>query len=555
MPIHFERLIINVVKQTNLSVMNKCDITLMEFYKDIDNCFNALGTYYVKPTMLFKYVYYYYLNPRTILVKHRFNKESLRYLLNMIKLKYKQSIIHPGEMVGIVAAQSIGEPTTQMTLNTFHFAGVASKSNVTRGVPRIEEILSLTDNPKNPSITVALPEGKDSNINAQDIMYRLEYTILRDVVKSIGIYFDPKPETTHIESDRVLIEHFAEFEKMIMGCQNIEPGKDVYSKWVIRIEIDKNELIDRNITMDDINYAIKTIYDDDVKCVYSDYNSNNLIFRIRLKTFLLNKKKLTTQNVLDQTDKIYILHAIQENMLDNIIIKGIKDISKVHLRKQQNTVKKIDGEYQQKESWVLDTDGSNLIDILALDYIDPSNTTSNHIQHVYKILGIEAARQTILNEITEVLEFGGDYVNYHHLEMLCDRMTYSSSLISIFRHGINNDDIGPLAKASFEETPEMFLRAARHAELDNMRGISGNVMSGQKGYYGTNLSQLLLDTESIINMKSKTMNKEFDIDSEFKLQEQSTDQCSINKLEINENIDPVNFVNTGKINDDYDLGI
>ena len=556
LPVHFERLIENVAKQTNLSHLTKCDISPLQFYEKIDKCFDSLSSYYVKPTALFKIMFYYSLTAKNILIKYRFNNESLIYLLNMIKLKYKQSIINPGEMVGIVAAQSIGEPTTQMTLNTFHFAGVASKSNVTRGVPRIEEILSLTDNPKNPAVTVALPPGKDTNINAQDIMYRLEYTILRNVVKTIGIYFDPKPEMTHIESDKVLLQHFTEFERMVRECQNIEEGKDdLYSKWVIRIEINKEELLDRNITMDDVSFAIKSVYNDDVKCVYTDYNSDNLIFRIRLKNFILNKKKVSTQNTLDQTDKIYILHAIQENMLDNIIIKGIKDISKVHLRKQQNSVKKVDGEYIQEETWVIDTDGSNMLDILALDYIDPSNTTSNHIQQVHKILGMEAARQTILNEITEVLEFGGDYVNYHHLEMLCDRMTYSTELISIFRHGINSDNIGPLAKASFEETPEMFLRAARHAEVDNMRGISANVMMGQQGYYGTNASQILLDTSMIINTKSKSLNEKLDVDNEFKLQEQTTDSCAMNKLDISENIDSSNTTHSGEIHNDYDLGI
>ena len=556
LPVHFERLIENVAKQTHLSHLIKCDISPLQFYEKINECFESLSSYYVKPTLLFKIMFYYSLTAKNILINYRFNHESLIYLLNMIKLKYKQSIINPGEMVGIVAAQSIGEPTTQMTLNTFHFAGVASKSNVTRGVPRIEEILSLTDNPKNPAVTVSLPPGKDTNINAQDIMYRLEYTILRNVVKTIGIYFDPNPEMTHIESDKVLLQHFTEFEKMVRECQNIEEGKDdLYSKWVIRIEINKEELLDRNITMDDVNFAIKSVYNDDVKCVYTDYNSDNLIFRIRLKNFILNKKKVSTQNTLDQTDKIYILHAIQENMLDNIIIKGIKDISKVHLRKQQNSVKKVDGEYVQEETWVIDTDGSNMLDILALDYIDPSNTTSNHIQQVHKILGMEAARQTILNEITEVLEFGGDYVNYHHLEMLCDRMTYSKDLISIFRHGINNDNIGPLAKASFEETPEMFLRAARHAEVDNMRGLSANVMMGQQGYYGTNASQILLDTSMIINTKSKSLNEKLDVDNEFKLQEQTTDSCAMNKLDISENIDSSNTTHSGEIHNDYDLGI
>ena len=79
------------------------------------------------------------------MITHRFNKKMLEYLLDIIYLTYKKAIVNPGEMVGMIAAQSIGEPTTQMTLNTFHYAGVSSKSNITRGVPRIEEILSLTE--------------------------------------------------------------------------------------------------------------------------------------------------------------------------------------------------------------------------------------------------------------------------------------------------------------------------------------------------------------------------------------------------------------------------
>ena len=82
------------------------------------------------------------------------------------------------------------------------------------------------------------------------------------------------------------------------------------------------------------------------------------------------------------------------------------------------------------------------------------------------MLGIEAARQAIFNEITEVIEFDNTYINYHHLSVLCDRMTCNQKMVSVFRHGINNDDIGPIAKASFEETPEMFMKAARHGELD-----------------------------------------------------------------------------------------
>ena len=158
-----------------------------------------------------------------------------------------------------------------------------------------------------------------------------------------------------------------------------------------------------------------------------------------------------------------MLKNLQNNILDKIILKGIKNIPKIIIRKIANNMIKKDGNYIPEDIWVLDTVGSNLKELLSIDYIDNKRTYSNDIQEVYKTLGIEAARQCIYNELEEAFS-DTTYINYHHLAMLCDRMCATKKMVSIFRHGINNDDIGPIAKASFEETPEMFLKAARHAE-------------------------------------------------------------------------------------------
>ena len=129
---------------------------------------------------------------KKLLIVRHFNRNALTLLMETIILQYKKSIVSPGEMAGIIAAQSIGEPTTQMTLNTFHFAGVASKSNVTRGVPRIEEILSLSAHPKKPSTTIFLKEDEqEDRLKAQEQMYLLELTSLQDVTSSVSICFDP----------------------------------------------------------------------------------------------------------------------------------------------------------------------------------------------------------------------------------------------------------------------------------------------------------------------------------------------------------------------------
>ena len=291
----------------------------------------------------------------------------------------------------------------------------------------------------------------------------LEYTSLKDVTNSVSICFDPNIHATLIEEDKELMERYLTFENLMNECGLESQDAEVQSKWIIRIKLSREEMLDRNITMDEIHFAIKNSLKQNASCIFNDFNSENLIFRIRFhETTLAHSKKAP----LDQTDEIYKLKNIQENILNNIVLRGVKKIPKIILRKVPNVLRKSNGNYNTNDIWVLDTVGTNLKDVLALDCIDAYKTFSNDIQEVFRTLGIEAARQCIYNEIEEAFEANGTYINYHHLAILCDRICATKKMVSIFRHGINNDDIGPIAKASFEETPEMFLKAAKHAELD-----------------------------------------------------------------------------------------
>jgi DNA-directed RNA polymerase II subunit RPB1 len=570
LPVAFTHIINNVQGQQMINKHSVVDITPLECYHMLDEAFATLEMiHYVKPTELFKTMYYYYLSPKEILVIKRFNKKALSVLLETIILTYKKAIVAPGEMVGMIAAQSIGEPTTQLTLNTFHFAGVASKSNVTRGVPRIEEILSLSENPKNPSCTVFLKEEDETNQEtAQELMTRMEHTKLREVIDSIQICFDPDDLDTLIEEDRPTLEQYKEFQNMVEDCiekdeEEKEKEEPKRSKWIIRMVLNAEEMLDKNITMDDIHFALKNAYKDLVSCVFSDYNSDKLIFRIRLgeikKKVNDNKSTLLTGlNPLDQSDEIYVLKTFQDNLLDNIILRGVKHIDRVMIRKITDNVEEKQSGFEKKTIWVLDTVGTNLLDILGLDYVDIYRSVTNDIQEVYRTLGIEAARQSIFNEISDVIEFDGTYINYHHVSMLCDRMTCNTKMTSIFRHGINNDNIGPIAKASFEETPEMFLRAARHGELDEMRGVSSNVMCGQEGYFGTSAFKVVLDIEEMMKHNAKKEWEEKDINKEieegFGDIEDSGDTCSTNNIAIDNNIGNIKKEDLGSDDDDYDMG-
>ena len=449
------------------------------------------------------------------------------------------------------------------TLNTFHHTGISSKSNVTRGVPRLEEILSLSSEPKNPSLTVFMkPDEQTDREKAQSIMYMLEHTNMEEIVRSTEICFDPDDLNTLIEEDKDTIEQYRSFESMMNECNDVSLMDDTNekSKWILRMEMDPEIMLEKNITMDDVHFTLKNSFGDEIICVYSDYNSDKLIFRIRMNSVLkpstAGPKKIKV-NPLDQSDQIYLLKNFQDQILNNVVIRGVKKVNKVILRKIKDTVIEDAGVYKKQDIWVLDTVGSNLLDVLALDYIDATRTFSNDIVETCNIFGIEAARQTIYNELVEVIEFDGTYVNFHHMCMLCDRMTYTNKMISIFRHGINNDNIGPIAKASFEETPEMFLKAARHAELDLMRGVSANIMCGQEGLYGTNLFQVVLDLEEMKKLNDviveETMADEDAIEKIFGNFENQDDTCSTQKLTIENNVGTIQVADLGQ-DDDYEPG-
>ena len=446
--------------------------------------------------------------------------------------------------------------------DTFHLSGVASKSNVTRGVPRIEEILRLTKNPKNPSLTVHLkPIDEQEQDKATNYSNMLEHLKLVNVVKSMQVCFDPNETTTFIQDDKLLLEQYYEFEKLMDDCtgQQTASGAVQKSKWIIRMEMDAEILLDKNITMDDIHFAISNSqWGNDITCVYSDYNMDKLVFRIRMNSSVFSKtKKRGTAETLDQSDEIYMLKNFQDTLLNNIVLRGVDGIKNVIARKLQNYVIKEDGKYNKKDVWVLDTTGSNLLETLGIDFIDYTRTYSNDIKEVFDVLGIEAARQVIFNELSEVMEFSDVYINYHHISLLCDRMTCNKDMVSIFRSGLLNDNVGPIAKATFEVHTEVFLNAARHADFDHMRGVSANVMCGQYGYYGTSAFNVVLDMKAMETLDDAIVditNKATEIEKMFGKTDKETDVCSKSQIAIQNNIVNIKRLDEGVCDDDYDAG-
>tara|TARA_B110000259_G_scaffold183182_1_gene228058 strand:+ start:761 stop:5230 length:4470 start_codon:yes stop_codon:yes gene_type:complete len=420
------------------------------------------------------------LSPKEIILQHRLNKLSFEYVVNEIKKKFRDSIVHPSEMVGVVAAQSIGEPCTQITLNTFHSAGISSASQTVRGVPRIKELLSNSKNIKGPSTKVYIKETINKDYTkCKEILNLLETTYIRDIIKSSAIYYDKNNDKTTIENDTDFLKLYKLFEE---DC-------NVTSPWLLRFKFNKEKMYHLDINMQDIYYNIKKYYNDDIECHFSDDNADELIFRIKI-IIVDNEKK---------RDMITELKALEEKIVEKIIIKGVEGINKVILLEDKDTKYNINTHlFETNTEWYMETNGNNLLDILIQKDIDTVKTISNDVNEVYEILGIEAARQVLLNEINEVLE--GEGVNFRHLSLLVDTMTNRGALLSIDRHGINRSDIGPFAKCSFEETSDMLIKAGLFGEYDKINGVSANIMLGQIPPCGTGDTEILMDEEKLQNI-------------------------------------------------------
>lgn len=510
-PIPFDRIIKNANNRLQgLGIKAvKSDMSPDYVLDAIDNLCNNL---YIKDTVqgteFFKILVRLFLSPKKILLEYHFTKDIFDWVVAQVNQYYKEAIAQPGEMVGIVAAQTIGEMGTQMTLDSFHVSGTEAAVKATSGVPRLKEILSATKKTKTPTMniymkhgitTVANPVMADDGIDTNDpriekaksiainIKNSIEITRLSDILEYSEIYWDNGLYETSIEKDKGIMQIYkelSELDSFSSKCKSDSP-------WVLRMKFNKDKMNSFGLRMIDIYTKLNMAYDKYIDCIYSDDNAEECIFRIKLTDIALKD--------IDAKDELAAVKAMEHNIVYQVLLKGYKGIKKVSLNKKKyDKYNKDTQKFDKIIEWVLDTDGTNLVDILANPNVDSTRTISNDIREIYDTLGIEAARNALYNELINVTSEGS--MNYRHLSLLIDTMTYKGVLMSIDRHGINRGDIGPLAKSSFEETTDMLINASIFAEYDNVNGVSANVMLGQQPPCGTGDVGILLDEEHLMEL-------------------------------------------------------
>jgi DNA-directed RNA polymerase II subunit RPB1 len=554
--VNIERVLTNVATSFRLKAdaATTTDLTPAYVIAGIERVIAKTQSYHKLWSALLRF----YMAPHKMIMKERFTRKAFDAACEMILIKNWQGWAQPGEQVGIIAAQSIGEPSTQMTLNTFHLAGVAAKSNVTRGVPRLKELLKVTQNPKAISLTVTLkPEFRESREKARKVAQDLELTLLKDITVKAAIYYDPDDAVSVVEDDRDLVTFYKAFESEHTGeaaavTQEARfgedgeaaapPAQDKWSPLMLRLSLDRERMFQKNISMDDIAYVLRQKFGENINLIYSDYNSQQLVMRIRLPVGDAAGEAAAS---LEAMDDLMSLKKFQNRLLTGIVIRGVPGIKAVTFRQDKDLVEfdPAEGAYKQVTQYVLDTDGTNFLAVMNHPYVDGLKLTSSHVHDVYENLGIEATRATLIQEITTLFEEAG--VNYRHLGLLCDVMTRGGRLMSVDRYGINKMDIGPLAKASFEETEKILLRAALFGEVDPVTGISANIMMGQPIRGGTGFFNVLLDETAFMRLQEglgAQEDEEAEEEEFYELTEEQraaalfadqTDMCSPARLRMN----------------------
>lgn len=441
---------------------------------------------------------YEILAPKRCIVEYGFDKQIFDKTIANIITGYNKNIVEAGTMVGLIAAQSMGECLTQMTLNTFHSAGLSAIATTTSGIPRIIELMSLAKAIKTPQMILYLKkEHMDNRGMANRIASYVNHVTIESLRQDIKCIYNPNPSKPggYRERDNVIGSFYSQSKN---GCQ----ADFENLPWLFRIVMDKEKMLEKEVTLLDIKSSFCSSWE--------KWNTDPKSLKKEEKALIEKVSNCSISSNSDNDDEQIIhiriamsdvsiekLDAFSEIFIDKFKLKGLANINEGVINEERTLV--FDGEdeaEEKKTQYAIYTDGVNLTDIRYIAGIDLQKTVCNDVSEVYKAYGIEAARSVLVKEMTSAYEHSGK-VNVQHISILADIMTFNGFMVSIDRHGMTKSTNGPLSKASFENTMDHFITAAVFNESDNMKGISARIMAGMAFEGGTGLCKLILDTDKL----------------------------------------------------------
>lgn len=389
--------------------------------------------------------------------------DKIEKLKEKIVNSFYQSVVSPGEAVGINAAQCISEPITQSTLSTFHHTG-QSEMNVTLGFGRSKELMNCTPNQSTPTVETYFKHSNKNLKELHKIIDRFPQTSIHDLLETFTIY-SPEDYKKHIDW----------WHRFTLG-----KNKATAIEWVMRLKFDSKKMFERDIKPCEIGEILETRYHD-VRIVVAPFNLFTVDILVNCDQISIEGVKSPELEYLQEADVDeddvyrYYMEKIVSPEIRKQIISGYKGIKSVYPRKKD-------------DEWIVDTVGTNLREILNNPDVDPYRTISNDMWEIFEIFDIEAVREYFVQEFTKIVSMGGNYINSRHIEVLVDKMCHTGSMRAMARYGIEPEQFSVISKASFEEVMKHFINAAVDSEIDHVDSISPNIAVGKPIRAGTGFS-------------------------------------------------------------------
>lgn len=375
--------------------------------------------------------------------------------------------------------------------DTFHFAGISAQ-NVTLGVPRIKEVIHCTREPKlvntmifmSQPYSVAETEAEKMAIfrEAWNKRFQVLELLVRDAIVDHSIVWEPDTGTSALSAEDADVEAV---HALVWPDYSITTG--LFSGHVLRLRFDALKLAQHGLTFGAVAAILREAVGDGVTtlCMASDSSSLEPVFRMRAR--YSSRPDGFQDGMTEEAWKTFehsVIHRFYQQQVENIRLSGLPRVRNVFIR-----------EDKRGGVLMLDTDCRNLQEAMRVDGGVYDRCECNHPLEVYRALGVEAARQSIIIEIRKMYRYYGINVDARHLTLIADAMTYAGGLMSLDRHGINHAEFNTLKKAAFEEIADVLTKAAIHAKCDPLCDNTSRIMMGQEVRVGTGTFDLILDRE------------------------------------------------------------
>lgn len=423
----------------------------------------------------------------------------------VIEMKYITTQVPAGTMVGALAATSIGEPMTQLVLNSFHSSGIA-KSNVTTGIPRMEELINVTSNNKMCGMRLYLKDNDHTDIVKLRSICKehIEHYSLQDLIVEKYITSVDKIRELSIfkNVDERDFQDWHDYHSLMVSedykqCQH-----------AIVFHINKSKLFSIKKTLVDIadiidsceqdSYSVSSDEETSTIISYVDVSDLSSIESIDKKKNKNDEEDLTRYSYINEDNKhYYYLRDIVLPTLLSQTVSGVEGVSEC-IYDQPLGIGQVDG----KKMWVVNTRGSNFREILNHPLIDHTRTTTSKLKEIESVLGIEAARIFLLNEFASIISS-----SKRHIEQLVNCMTFSGRIRAANRHGIDKA-VGVLAQMSFEQPIKNAIDASITNQTDNLAGVSSQLMLGKYSRIGTGFMDVLLDSKKLLSFSYPELKSE-----------------------------------------------